>query len=185
MTVPHFFEIDNGYFGLRLVDEEAVGWLETWQSPAGDIGDGVATSAILADLADYAVPSAGWAASGWSCQITSGQVSAKASTRTITRKPTWCEPGATIPTPDETSFSADIQFYQDADVRDSLSLWLFENDTASAYVYLGMNGDAPPTCVGIVRIAASAIGGAGRTPLESGTVSLQFTRKPLIERVAA
>lgn len=184
MAAPNLFEIENGYFGLRLVDEAAIGWLDTWQSPDGDIGDGVATTPILATLSDYAVPSAGWAASGWACQITDASVSARPSTRTITRKPTWCEPGATIPTPDETSFSAVINFYQDAHIRQSLSLWLFENDTASAYVYLGMNADAPPTCVGVVRIAAGAIGGAGRTPLEA-TASLSFIRKPLIERVAA
>lgn len=182
MSAPHFFEIDSGYFGLKLVDEAAVGWLDTWQSPSGDIGSGIATTPILATLASYSTPSSGWSSTGWSCQITSAQISARASTRTITRKPTWCEPGATIPTPDETAFSADIQFYQDADVRQSLSLWLFENDTADAYVYLGFASDAPPTCVGKVRIAASAIGGAGQTPLESGTVSLQFVSKPLIER---
>lgn len=183
MTAPNLFEIENGFFGLMLVDEEAVGWSDDWQSPAGDTGSGT-TASILAELSDYATPSAGWSATGWACQITDAAVSAQASTRTQTVKPTWCEPGRTIPTPDETSFSAVINFYQDAHVRQSLSLWLFENDTREAYVYLGMNNDDPPECVGVVRITAGAIGGAGRTPLET-TATLSFTRKPLITRAAA
>lgn len=182
MTAPNLFEIENGFFGLKLVDEEAVGWTDAWQSPEGDTGSGV-TASIIAELADYATPSAGWSATGWACQITEAQVRATASTRTVTVKPTWCEPGRTIPTPDETAFSVFINFYQDPDKRQSLSLWLFENDTKSAYVYLGMNNDDPPECVGVVRIAAGAIGGAGRTPTEA-SVTLNFVSKPLITRAA-
>lgn len=184
MTTPNLFEITNGYFGLKLVDTSATGYSTSWQSPSGDTGAGVATTPILATLASYSTPASGWSATGWSCQVTSGALNSRASTRTVTRKPTWCEPGATIPTPDESAYSADIQFYQDAHVRQSLSAFLLHNDAAKAYVYLGMNGDSPPTLVGVVYLSPGAIGGAGRTPLEA-TASFPFVSKPLFERVAS
>lgn len=177
MAAPTLIEIENGYFGLTLVDEEAVGWLDTWQSPAGDIGDGLAAAPLLADLADYTA-----SPDGWRCQVTSGKITTRPSTTTVTRKATFCEPAAEVPTPGQSSYSLDLEWFQDMTAINSLSLWLFDHDVERAYFYLGFAGDAPPTAVGIVRLAPGDLGGAARTPLEA-SVSLQIVRKPLIEPV--
>ena len=179
MPDAHLFQIENAHFGLTLVNPADVGYLDTWQSPAGDLGSGIAVTPILADLSDYET-----AAASWTCQMTSGAINTKPSTKTVQRKPTFCAPGAQVPTPEESQFTLDVAWYQDADITDSLSLWLFEHDTKKAYFYLGFNQAAPPTCVGIVRLAAGQIGGDPRTPLEA-KLSLQCTRKPLVEKVPA
>lgn len=179
MAAPTLIEIENGYFGLTLIDPDADGWLDTWQSPAGDIGDGLASAPLLAELADYTdTPSA------WRCQVTSGRIVTRPSTTTTTVKPTFCEPGVERPTPGASGYSLDLSWYQDLTVVDSLSLWLFDHDVERAYFYLGFDGDDPPKAVGIVRLAPGDIGGDPRTPLEA-SVSLSIIRKPLIEPVTA
>lgn len=179
MAAPTLIEIENGYFGLTLVDPEAVGWADTWQSPAGDIGDGTTETPLLADLADYTAT-----ADGWRCQVTSGRITTSPSTTTSTVKATFCEPASELPTPGQSTYTLDLTWYQDLTAIDSLSLWLFDHDVERAYAYLGFAGDAAPRCVGIVRLAPGDIGGDARTPLEA-SVSLPFTRKPLIQKVAA
>jgi hypothetical protein len=179
MSDPHIFEITEGYFGLAVVNTAATGFLDTWQTPEGDVGSGSTLTPLVAVLADYGVP-----ASGWTCQVTQGQINARPSTTTVNRRATFCAPAATIPTPGESTFELVFRFYQDVDVANSLSLWLLDHDTEEAYFYLGFNADAPPTAVGRVRVAAGSIGGDPRTPLEA-TVTMQLTRKPLIEKVAA
>ena len=182
MSEPYLFEITDGYFGLALVDTNASGYTAAWQSPSGDTGDGLAASPISATLAAYES-----AASGWSCQITSGALKAKATTQTTTVRSTFCNPSYKRPVVEQSQFTLDLRFYQDVDVStavvESLSLWLFDNDAEEAYFYLGFNQDAPPTCVGRVRLASGDIGGDPQTPLEA-TLSLQCTQKPLIEKVA-
>lgn len=179
MADPHIFEITDGYLGLSLVDTGAVGYLATWQSPTGDVGTGVAAAPLTADLTDYEASS-----TDWTCQVTQAQILTRPSTRTVTRRPTFCAPGATIPTPDESQYQLQLRWYQDLDVVDGLSLWLFENDTEEAFFYLGFNLDAPPTAVGRVRVAAGQIGGDPRIPLEA-TLTMSLSGKPLIEPVTA
>lgn len=178
MADPHLFEITEGYFGLLVVNTAATGYAETWQSPVGDTGTGSTATLLTAELTDYES-----AASGWTCQMTSGAVNGRPSTTTVTRKPTFCAPGATIPSPDETAFELAISFYQDPDVVNSLSLWLLDHDTEEAYAFLAW-GSGPQKLVGRVRIATGTIGGDPRTPLEA-TLTLPFSGKPLVERADA
>lgn len=178
MSEPHLFEITEGYFGLIVVNTAATGfggYSTAWQSPVGDTGTGSTATAIDAVLTNYET-----AASGWTCQMTSGAVNGRPSTTTVTRRATFCEAGATVPTPDQTAFELVIRFYQDPDVVNSLSLWLLDNDTEEAYVYLAW-GSGPQKLVGRVRVAAGTIGGDPRVPLEA-TVTLPFTGKFLIEK---
>ena len=183
MADPILFEITNGYFGLKLVDTAASGYSTAWQSPKGDTGSGTTLTPLLAVLSDYATASTGWSATGWSCQVTNAALRSSPSTRTITRKATFCEAQAERPAGDQSSYSIEVGFYQDPTVRNSLSLWLFQNDTLDAFVYFGMAGDAPPTLVGKVKIAAADIGGNAREPNEA-TTTFTFVTKPLIERPA-
>lgn len=176
MAAPAIMEIVNGHFGLALVDEAAAGWSDAWQSPAGDVGDGLGT--ITADLADYTT-----APDGWRCQVTSGKITTSPSTTTSTVKATFCEPSSELPTPGQSTYKLELAWYQDIHIVESLSLWLFQHDVSKAYFYLGFAGDDPPTAVGLVRLAPGDIGGDPRTPLEA-SVSLQIIRKPLIQPVA-
>lgn len=177
MSEPHLFEITDGYFGLKLVNTAATGYLDTWQSPVGDIGTGSTSTPLVATLASYET-----AASGWTCQVTQAQITAKPSTRTVNVRPTFCAAGRVVPTPDESQYTLTVRFYQDVDVANSLSLWLLDNDPEEAYFYLGFDLNAPPTAVGRVVVSAAAIGGDPRTPLEA-TATLAMTGKPLIEKV--
>lgn len=177
MAAPTLIEIENGYFGLSLVDTGASGYTTAWQSPVGDTGDGLGT--VAATLADYEDTT-----SAWRCQITAGRVTTSPSTTTTTVKATFCEPAVERPTPGQSGYNLELDFYQDLTVVDSLSLWLFDHDVEQAYFYLGFDGDDPPKIVGVVRLAPGDLGGDARTPLEA-SVSLQIMTKPLIQPVAA
>ena len=71
MADPTIWQISDGFLGLKLVDPLAVGYLPTWQAPAGH-------SMTLAVKADYET-----AAGTWSCQVTSGAVTAEGDGTTI------------------------------------------------------------------------------------------------------
>lgn len=177
MAAPTLIEIENGYFGLSLVDTNASGYADTWQSPVGDVGNGLDT--VTAQLSDYEDTS-----EAWRCQVTSGRITTSPSTTTSTVKATFCEPASELPTPGQSSYALELEWYQDLTVVDSLSLWLFDHDVERAYFYLGFAGDAPPKAVGLVRLAPGDLGGDARSPLEA-SVSLQIVRKPLIMPVTA
>lgn len=168
MADPTVFEITDGVLGLILVDTDASGYDDTWQAPGGATAD-------TAVIGDYE------AASGtWKCQVTRGVLTARPSTRTVTRKPTFCAAGAVTPNPDITSYTLEGNFYQDLNVAGGLSQFLFEHDTEEAYFFLGFDGTNPPKAIGRVRVAAGALGGDARTPLES-TLTLPCSRKPSVE----
>jgi hypothetical protein len=158
-------QIEEGTFALSLVDKAAVGYLDTWQAPGG---------ATLADvtLADYDT-----ASPAWSCQATSGALTATANLTTVEVPATFCEPAQSIPQPASTSFSLDMTFLQDANIVDGINRYLFENDTKEAYVFYGLAGEDPPKMIGRVRLIAGTIGGAARSTL-TFDVSLPFSRKP-------
>jgi hypothetical protein len=168
MSDPIVFMIEEGEFGLAVVDTAAVGYLDSWQAPTGKTVD-------LVTLADYD-PAAG----GWTCQMTSGALTPAANTTTQDIPPTFCKPGKSTPTPGETSFSLDLAFLQDPNVSVGLSAFLYANDTKEAYAYFGMNDGEPPRLIGRVRLAAGLIGGDARTTLIA-TVSLPLVRRPDIE----
>lgn len=168
MSDPVVFMIEQGEFGLKVVDTAAVGYLDTWQAPAGKSVD-------VVTLADYE------AASGaWSCQSTSGALTPSPNTTTSDIPATFCTPAKSVPTPGETGFTLDLTFLQDPNVSVGLSAFLYANDTKEAFAYFGMNDGEPPRMIGRVRLAAGLIGGDARTTLVA-TVSLPLVRRPDIE----
>lgn len=162
------FQIEQGEFGLKLVDKAAVGYLDTWQAPAGKTVDAVT-------LADYEA-----AAGGWTCQMTSGALTATPNSTTVDVPATFCNPARSTPQPGETSYSLDMSFLQDPNVAVGLNRYLFENDTAEAFAYFGLDGANPPRMIGRVKLVAGTIGGGARVVLTADT-SLPLVRKPDIE----
>jgi hypothetical protein len=162
------FMIEEGEFGLAVVDTAAVGYLDSWQAPTGKTVD-------LVTLADY-----GADAQGWTCQMTSGALTPSANTTTSDIPATFCKPAKTVPTPGETTFALDLTFLQDPNVSTGLSAFLYAHDTEEAYAYFGMNDGEPPRMIGRVRLAAGLLGGDARTTLVA-TVSLPLVRRPDIE----
>lgn len=162
------FQIEQGEFGLKLVDKAAVGYLDTWQAPTGKTVDAVT-------LADYEA-----AAGGWTCQMTSGALTATPNSTTVDVPATFCNPARSTPQPGETSYSLDMSFLQDPNVAVGLNRYLFENDTAEAYAYFGLDGANPPRMIGRVKLVAGTIGGGARVVLTADT-SLPLVRKPDIE----
>jgi hypothetical protein len=151
------FKIENGYFGLTITEP-------TPPATGGVCG---------ALLADYGGPDA------YSCQITSGALTASPNITNETVPSTWCSPEETVPTVGVTSFALDLSYLQDPQIVDGLSQFLFEHDTELAYFYMGLDGDDPPKATGQVRLVAGAIGGAGRVAL-TATVSLPVETKPSV-----
>jgi hypothetical protein len=162
----HVFQIETGKFGLKVVDTAAVGYLSTWQAPAGKT---VATAVI----ADYVTGSMG----DFTCQIASGALSASPNTSTDSTAATFCGPEETTTKVGVTSYSCDITFLQDPDVMTGINRYLFEQDTNEAYFYLGLNADVAPKAIGRLRVISGTIGGDARTKL-TATLSLPLSRKP-------
>ena len=168
MSDPIVFMIEEGELGLAVVDTAAVGYLDSWQAPAGKAVDAVT-------LADYDTGS-----TSWTCQMTSGALTPAANTTTSDIPATFCSPAKSIPTPGETTFTLDLTFMQDPNVAAGLSAFLYANDTKEAFAYFGMNDGEPPRMIGRVRLAAGLVGGDARTTLVA-TVSLPLVRRPDIE----
>jgi len=162
------FQIEQGEFGLKVVDKAEVGYLDSWQAPTGKTVDTVA-------LTDYDT-----GAATWSCQVTSGALTATPNVTTTEVPATFCEAAQSIPQPAQTSFSVDVSALQDVNVMAGLNRFLFENDTDECYFYLGLDDGNPPRVIGRCRAVAGAIGGAARTSL-TFDVSLPVSRKPDIE----
>lgn len=149
----HVFKIENGLFGLTMTE------------PTPAITD------------PCTAVSTGFTA--FTCQVTDGAINASPNVTTETVPATWCDPEETVQNVGATSFTLDLTFLQDPDLVAGLSRFLFENDTAEAWFYLGLDGTDPPKAVGKCRVVAGTIGGPGRTTL-TATVSLPITGKPMI-----
>ena len=164
------FEIKLGTIAFKVVDTAAVGYLDTWQAPAGK-------TVTTAAMADYETGS-----TTWTCQQTAGALTASQSTTSTDVPATFCGPGRSIPQPAETSYTLDLSFLQDPNISTGFNAYLFANDTKEAYVLFGLadnTGTLPPKMIGRVRLIAGTIGGAARTTL-TADVSLPLTRKPSI-----
>jgi hypothetical protein len=146
------FKIQDGKFGLTLVDPTV-------------------TDPCTATIADYG------GANSFSCQITSGALTASPNITNETVPSTWCQPEETVPQVGVTSYSLDMTYLQDPQISTGLSRFLFEHDTKLAWFFMGLDADDPPKAVGQVRLVAGAIGGAGRVAL-TATVSLPCDSKP-------
>ena len=162
----HVFQIEQGKFGLSVVDLEAVGYLAEWQAPDG-------TGVEAAVIADYVSGSLG----DFSCQISSGALSASPNTTTDSTPATFCSAEETTTSVGVTSYNLDVTFLQDPDLMNGLNRFLFEHDTEEAYFYLGLNADVAPKAIGRLRVIAGTIGGDARTKL-TATLSLPCSRKP-------
>ena len=162
------FQIENGLIGFKVVDTAAVGYLSTWQAPAGKTLTTVA-------MADYETSS-----TAWSDQVTSGALEATPSTTTATVPATFREAAEETPTPGVTTYDLVLSFLQDIHISTGLNKFLFQNDTDEAYYILAFDGTNPPMSIGRVRLAAAAMGGDARTPL-TAPITLPLSRKPDIE----
>jgi hypothetical protein len=161
----HVFQIETGKFGLSKVDTADTGYLNEWQAPNGiDVSTAV--------IADYIT-----GGGDFSCQISSGALSASPNTTTDSTPATFCSPEETTTGVGVTSYTLDVTFLQDPDLMAGLNRYLFEWDTFEAYFYLGLNADAAPKAIGRCRIIAGTIGGDARTKL-TATLSLPCSRKP-------
>lgn len=168
MADPTIWEIENGEFGLAVVDKAAVGYLDTWQAPGGKTVDAVT-------LADYDT-----GAATWTCQVTSAALTASPDTTTKDVPATFCAAGRTVPAPKQTSYTLEASFLQDANVSTGLNRFLFEHDTEEAYVYVGYDDGNPPRLIGRCKIASATIGGAARETL-TADITLPMSRKPDVE----
>lgn len=167
MPAAVIFKILDGVFGLKLVDKTAVGYVDTWQAPAGKTVD-------VVTIADYA----GAGGISFQCQTTSSALNASANTNDDTTPATMCSPEITTTIVGVTSYTLDATILQDPNVSAGISAFLFENDTLEAYFYLGLAGDhVPPAATGRCTITAAAIGGDARVTL-TADVSLPVTQKP-------
>ncbi len=159
------FKVESGVLALTLVDPAAVGYLTSWQAPAGKEID-----AVL--LTDYA------SGSTLSCQVTSGALNATPNTTDDVTAATFCSPEETTTSVGVTSYTLDVAILQDPQIADGVSAWLFENDTKEAFFYLGLAGDGvPPASIGRVRVVAGAFGGDARVTLVA-TMTLPVVAKP-------
>lgn len=167
------FQIEQGVIAFSVVDTTEVGYSDTWLAPGGATVD-------TAALADYEAES-----DSWTCQTTSGALTAAQDTTTTDIPATFCTAARSVPQPAATSYSLDVSFLQDPNIAAGLSAFLFEHDTEQAYVLFGMAGTGaasainPPKLIGRVRLVAGTIGGAARSTL-TADVSLPLISKPQI-----
>ena len=157
---------DTGLVAFTLVDRAAVGYSDTWQAPGGK----TALTAVLADYTDAA-------AASWSCQITSGKLTPSKQSTRRDRAATFCAAASSTVSVGQSTWALDVAFFQDAHVRDGLTSYLVENDTAEAFFLLGVDGANPPRGIGRVRLVAGGFGGEPRADL-TDSVSLDVVRKP-------
>jgi len=165
MNAPVVFQIENGQVALTVVDRAAVGYTDAWQAPAGK----TAATAALADYGD---------GQNFGCQITSGKLTASKQSTTVDRPATFCAPAGSTAVAQETTYTLDLEFLQDATVRDGISAFLYENDATEAFFLLSLNDATdPPRAVGRVNLHAAGFGGAPRANL-TDSVSFDCKRKP-------
>jgi hypothetical protein len=161
------FKIETGVFALSLVGDSDTA---AWNAPTGKDVD-------VVTLADYTTPGPG---GDFSCQVTSGALTASPNTTDETTAATFCSPEQTVTSVGVTSFTADISFLQDPQIVAGLNRFLFEHDTKLAYFFLGLNGTSPPKVAGKVRLIAGTIGGDARVTL-TADLSLPVEQKPDIQ----
>jgi hypothetical protein len=171
MSDPFIWQIEDGVLAFKVVDTAAVGYLATWNAPAGKTVDAVT-------LADYEADS-----DFWRCQVTSGLLTPSADTTTQDVPSTFCVNGRTIPTPLQSTWTLDVEMLQDPHAGPTaptvgLAEFTYLHDAQEVYFLLGLNGSTdPPRAIGRVRMSPTAFGGAARTPL-TATASWPVTQWP-------
>jgi hypothetical protein len=172
MTAPALFRIpigEVGGFGLALVDRAAVGFLETWQAPAGAELPAVTQAAYDAG------------STTWQCQLTSCALTSAPNVTTDQRVGTFCaKPGETVTVGEET-FTLELGAFQDPHVAAGFQAYLYENRGKEAYWYFSAEGpDGAPRAIGKCRLVSGPLGGETWTDL-TFTLSLPVTVPPDIE----
>ena len=81
------FQIEDGVLAFTVVDTAAVGYADDWQAPGGQ--------AVDASRSPTTTPRR----MTWSCQMTSGALTATPDTTTTDVPATFCEPGRDDPAP--------------------------------------------------------------------------------------
>ena len=171
MSDPFIWQIEDGVLAFSVVDTAEVGYLPSWNAPAGK-------TELTATLAGYEADSA-----FWSCQVTAGTLPPTADTTTQDVPATFCVNGRTIPTPLQSTWTLDVEMLQDpqaggASPTMGLAQFTYENDSREVYFLLGLNGSTnPPRAIGRVRMSPTAFGGAARTPL-TATASWPVSQWP-------
>lgn len=160
------FNIVNGEFALSLVNTAEVGYLSTWQAPAGK----TASTAVIADYTG---------ATDWKCQVINGRLESSPNITQVTRDATFCGPALKTPIAASSSFTLNVDIFQDVHISTGLNKFLYENDTLEAYFLLGLNNGVAPRSIGRARIVAGSFGGAAEEDLKD-TLKLECTRKPSI-----
>lgn len=167
MASTHWFEIPAGSeFALAVINTGAAGYSSAWKTPNGSAVSAVPVSA-------YNMP----ANSSWQCQLLSGAINPSGNNTSRTRAATWCDTASEVSTPVASSYTLDIEIAQDPDTKDGLQAFLFENDAAEGYFYVGLASGGPPRAVGRLYFQASAWGGAPATDL-TAKLSLDLKSKP-------
>jgi len=162
---PNIINVTDGQLALTIVDEADSGYSAAWQAPGG-------ATALTATAADYVD------GDSFSCQITSGRITAAKNVQRRDRAATFCSPASSTPQPGSSTFALDVAFFQDVHIRDGLSAFLWENDTLEAYFLLaGDTALAPPRAVGRCVITAGSFLGEPRADL-TDSLSLDIVRKP-------
>lgn len=161
---PVVFQVENGQVALAVVDRDAVGYTDAWQSPGGK-------TAATAGLADYE------GGQNFGCQITSGKLTASKQSTTVERPATFCAPAGSTAVAQGTTYALDLEFLQDVTVRDGITAFLYANDTEEAFFLLSLNeGLNPPRAIGRINLHAAGFGGAPRANL-TDSVSFDLRRK--------
>ena len=114
----HVFTIEAGKFGLSLVDTAAGGY-------AVVLADAGQHRHRCCRIDDYVDGSLG----DYTCQITSGALTASPNTTTDSTPATFCGPEETTTNVGVTSYSCDVTFLQDPDLMNGINRYLFQYDT--------------------------------------------------------
>src|SRR4029077_2323091 len=171
MSAPFTWRIQTGVLALKLVDTAAVGYLPSWNAPAGK-------TAGTATLTDYETDS-----TFWSCQVTAGTLTPSADTTTQDLPATFCQVGQTIPTPKQSTWTLDVEMLQDPHVGPTsptkgLAEYSYLHDAQEVYFLLGLNGSTKaPRAIGRIRMSPQAFGGVAQEILVA-TVSWPVSQWP-------
>ena len=175
MAGPNYFQITDGLLTFDVVDTAEAGYTQDWKAPGGATVNDV----LAADYDADAVTSA------WSCQVQSAVLTPSAVTNDQTINATFCQNQSVIPSPGISTWTLDVEIYQQIAVETGLDAFLFANDAKELYFLIGFGGQvttpAPavnaPLAIGRVIGMPVAFGGAAYVPL-TATFSLQVKGVP-------
>ena len=172
---PNYFQITDGLLTFDAVDTGEVGYLPAWNAPGG----GTVVDVVAADYDADAVTSA------WSCQVSSAVLTPSAVTNDQTINPTFCQNQSVIPAPGISTWTLDVEIYQQIAVETGLDAFLFAHDAQELYFLIGFGGQVTtptpavnaPKAIGRCIGMPVAFGGAAYVPL-TATFSLQVKGVP-------